>query len=42
MFDFSAYGYDFGTNRLLVDGEPMIFHCHHSLLSKLRPTDRVT
>lgn len=29
MFDLSAYGYDLRTNRFLVDGEPMIFHCHH-------------
>jgi hypothetical protein len=29
MFDFADFSYDFGTNRLVVGGEPMIFHCHH-------------
>lgn len=29
MFDFADYGYDLATSRLVVGGEPMIFHCHH-------------
>jgi hypothetical protein len=29
MFDFADYEYDFRTNRFVVGGEPMIFHCHH-------------
>ena len=29
MFDFSQFNYDFQTNRFVVEGEPMIFHCHH-------------
>ena len=29
MFDFSKFSYDFQANRFVVEGEPMIFHCHH-------------
>jgi hypothetical protein len=29
MFDFAEFDYDFGANRLVVGGEPMILHCHH-------------
>ncbi len=29
MFEFSQFGYDFHANRFVVEGEPMIFHCHH-------------
>lgn len=29
MFEYSKYEYDFDTGRFVVEGEPMIFHCHH-------------
>ncbi len=29
MFEFSQFGYDFHTGRLMVENESMIFHCHH-------------
>ena len=29
MFDFSKFDYDFHTGRFVVEGEQMIFHCHH-------------
>ena len=29
MFDFTEFGYDFVSSRLVVGGEPMILHCHH-------------